>query len=264
MKAKLMGVLNVTPDSFSDGGQFQTVEDAVSRGLKMVEEGVDILDVGGESTRPGSSAVSLQQELDRVTPVIKALKLRSSIQISIDTMKPDVAAAAIEAGATLINDVAGFRNEKMVETAVQYDVDICCVHMLGIPKSMQNQPEYKEGVIEHLLRWMEERVEYLTKAGVKDQRIILDPGIGFGKTVAHNLEILHNLNKLKSIGFPLLVGASRKSFITKILGKPPLELGAATIAAHTAALLGGADYIRAHDVAEHRDVLDIVSCLQSQ
>lgn len=264
MKAKLMGVLNVTPDSFSDGGKFLAVDDAIARGLKMVEEGVDIIDIGGESTRPGSDSVPVQEELERVVPVIEALRSQTNVPISIDTMKPDVAAAAVEAGACLINDVSGFRDEKMIEVAAQYDVDICCMHMKGMPKTMQDEPVYEEGIITHLQRWMEERITLLTKSGIKSHRLILDPGIGFGKTVAHNLEIIHNLNKLKSIGYPLLVGASRKSFMTKILGKSSSELGPATLAVHTVALMGGADYIRAHDVAEHRDVLDMVCCLQAQ
>lgn len=264
MRPQLMGVLNVTPDSFSDGGKYFSVEAAIEHGMKLVDEGADILDIGGESARPGSLSVSVQEEIERVIPVIEALVKLTNTTISIDTMKPDVAAAAVEAGASLINDVSGFRDEKMIETAAYYDVNICCMHMLGMPKTMQDNPEYEEGIIPHLKNWMEERGRQLIKLGIKKERIILDPGIGFGKTVAHNLEILHNLNELKSIGYPLLVGASKKSFMTKILGKPPSQLGAATLAVHTAALLGGADYIRAHDVAEHRDVLDMIACLQAQ
>jgi dihydropteroate synthase len=264
MNAKLMGVLNVTPDSFSDGGEYHSLENAISQGVKIAQEGADIIDVGGESSRPGAASVPIHEEIERVIPVIAALKERTNISISIDTMKPDVAAAAVEAGASMINDVSGFRDDKMIEVAAHYNVQVCCMHMLGMPKTMQENPYYDGGIINALLRWMEECVERLIKGGVNEKNIILDPGIGFGKTVAHNLEIIHNLHELKSIGYPLLIGASKKSFMTKILGKPSRELGAATLTMHTAALLGGADYIRAHDITEHRDALDMVRCLQAQ
>lgn len=260
-KIKLMGVLNITPDSFSDGGKFLGFSNAVDHALRMEKEGADLIDIGGESTRPGSEPVSEEEELRRVIEVIRTLKGQLRIPISIDTMKPAVAQAALEAGASFLNDVTGFRNPAMIEIAATYKVDICCAHMLGEPKTMQNNPYYEGGIVNHLLRWADERITILLKSGVERQHIILDPGIGLGKTVADNLEILHNLRRLRNMGFPLLIGASRKSFLTKILNKPPLELGAATIAVHTTAILGGADYIRAHDVAEHSDAIKVLSSI---
>lgn len=260
-RAKLMGILNVTPDSFFDGGQFLEVSDAVSQALRMEKEGADLIDVGGESTRPGAQPVSEQIELERVVQVIRALKEQLSIPISIDTMKPAVALAAVEAGASFINDVGGFRDPAMIEVAAACDVDICCMHMLGEPRTMQTNPYYEGGVINHLLRWADERIAVLTAGGIDEKRIVLDPGIGFGKTVADNLEILHNLHKLRSLGFPLLVGASRKSFLGRILDKSTRDLKAATVAVHSAAVLAGADYIRAHDVAEHSDAIRVLSAV---
>lgn len=261
---KLMGILNVTPNSFSDGGKFLGLSAAVAHALQMEKDGAHLIDVGGESTRPGVEPVSENEELDRVVAVISALKEQLSVPMSIDTMKPKVAEAAIAAGATFINDVSGFRDPAMIEVAARHRVDICCMHMLGEPRTMQNNPYYENGVMDHLLRWAEERVRTLVAGGIAEEHIILDPGIGFGKTVADNLEILHNLPRLRSVGFPLLIGASRKSFLTRILHKPPLELGAATLAAHIAAMMGGAEYIRVHDVAEHSDVIKVLHCIENQ
>ncbi len=258
-KTKIMGILNVTPDSFTDGGEYFNPEHAIDHALLMQDQGADIIDVGGESTRPDAVAVSVEEELARVLPVIKELKTKLKIPLSIDTMKPQVAKACIEAGVTLLNDITGFRDPEMIDVAAEFDVSICCMHMQGTPRDMQKNPHYDQGVIDHLMVWMDESVERLLQGGVDEKKIILDPGIGFGKTVDDNLQIIHNLPKLRSKGYPLLVGASRKSFMTRILDKPPLELGAATIAAHTLAVIGGADYIRVHDVMGHNDALTIIS-----
>lgn len=259
---KLLAVLNVTPDSFSDGGEYFSKEKAIERALEMVEEGADIIDIGGESSRPFSDPISQEEELSRVIPVIEELSALTAIPLSIDTTKPAVAKSALAAGATYINDISGFRDEEMIEVALEFKAPIFCMHMLGRPKAMQENPHYEEGVMNHLLRWVEERAETLRERGIEREKIVFDPGIGFGKTVAHNLEILHNLDRLRAIGYPILVGASKKSFMTKILGKPPKELLPATIAVHTAALLAGADYIRAHDIGAHFDMIELIRRLK--
>jgi len=256
---QLMGILNVTSDSFYDGECFLAKEQAIARGLALVAEGADIIDVGGESTRPGAVPVSLAEELSRVIPVIKGLSTQTSTTLSIDTMKPEVAAAALEAGATLINDVSGFRHPQMRELAAQTKVDICVMHMQGEPRTMQDQPFYEEGIIPHLLNWFENRIQELRRSGVQDSQIILDPGIGFGKTVADNLKIIDNLTLLKSMGFRILLGASRKSFLSKIVNKPSANVLFETIAVNVLGVQQGVDIIRVHDVKEHRGVLDLMS-----
>lgn len=256
MKTKLMGILNVTPDSFHD--KSPTHEAAIERAFRMIEEGADIIDIGGESTRPGSDSVSLTEELQRVIPVIKAIRSKSDIPLSIDTMKPEVAAAAIKAGATMINDVGGFRDPAMIDVAKEAQVPICVMHMQGTPKTMQQDPYYPEGIIPYLLSWFRERMSTLAKAGIKEENIILDPGIGFGKTVDDNLKIIHNLHRLKAEGYPLLLGVSRKSFMSKILNRPPAQLLAPTVAVGTLAILAGTDILRVHDVIEHRMAIDLL------
>lgn len=258
---KLMGILNVTPDSFSDGGKYIEMERALSHAIQMEKEGADLIDIGGESTRPFSEPVDVACELERVIAVITELKTKVKIPLSIDTMKPRVALKAVEAGATLINDVSGFRDPEMVEVAANSDVAICCMHMHGTPKTMQQEPYYEKGIIHHLLSWMEERVNTLLKAGIKEEKIIFDPGLGFGKTVAHNLEIVHNLPKLRNMGFPLLIGSSRKSFLGRVTGKTPEDLLSATLAINAAAILAGVDYIRVHDVSAHRDAIKVLTQL---
>ena len=219
------------------------------------------MDIGGESTRPGSDAVSELEELRRIIPIIQALKSQIPIPLSIDTMKPRVAAAALEAGATLINDVTGFNDPLMREIASSSQSDICIMHMQGIPKTMQANPHYEEGIISHLIRWFESRVNLLVTNGVKEQKIIIDPGIGFGKTIADNLEIIDNLHRFKELGFPVLLGLSRKTFMAKILAKPYAELLPATLAMNTLAIMKGVDIIRVHDIAEHRDVINVLDKL---
>ncbi|MFQ5729038.1 MAG: dihydropteroate synthase [Waddliaceae bacterium] len=260
---KIMGILNATPDSFYEQGKFSDINKAIERGCQMHQEGADILDVGGESTRPGAPFVPEEEEMERVIPVIQALKRQIPITISIDTRKPRVAEAAVKEGASLINDVSGFHDPKMIEVAAKSQVRICVMHMLGTPKTMQLNPHYKEGVVNHLLQWFKERTELLCNSGIQKKNIIIDPGIGFGKTIEHNLEILHNLQRFRMMGFPVLLGLSRKSFMGKIVNKPASELLTTTITMNAVALMAKVEIIRVHDVAEHRDVVNIVKAFLS-
>ncbi len=255
---KIMGILNATPDSFFDKSRAFGLAEALTHGQQLYREGADIIDIGGESTRPGSLPVEEKEELQRVIPVIQELSRQVPIPLSIDTCKPGVAAAALKAGARLINDITGFSDPSMQRLAAESGVDICVMHMQGTPKTMQANPVYPEGIIPHLVTWFKQRIDLLLQAGVKEQQIIIDPGIGFGKTVADNVEILQNLPKLKAIGFPVLLGASRKAFISKILNKPTAELLPGTIAVNVVAIQGGVDIIRVHDVLEHRDVINLM------
>ncbi|MFN4174178.1 MAG: dihydropteroate synthase [Parachlamydiaceae bacterium] len=250
-----MGILNVTPDSFSDGGLYFEPEAAISRGLSLIDEGADIIDIGGESSRPFSKSISLEEELRRVIPVFKALK--GKIPLSIDTVKPEVADLACLEGAALINDIQGFRNIKMLDAAKRHDASICIMHMQGTPPNMKINPSYNQGVIDSILCFFEDRIKAALNHGIKKEKIILDPGIGFGKTVDDNVRILHNLKEFKGLGYPLLVGLSRKSFMTKILEKPPAKLLGPTIAMNTL-IWREADYVRVHDVEAHRDVFKLL------
>lgn len=259
-KSQLMGILNVTPDSFYDGGRYLNTDSAVSQGLKLINEGADILDIGGESSRPFSTPVSAKEEMRRVIPVIKALN--QQIPLSIDTQKWEVAEAALDQGVRWINDITGFQDPKMRALASSSSVNLCVMHMQGNPSTMQKDPQYPEGIISFLKEWFTRKIEVLVNAGVDPSRIYLDPGIGFGKTVAHNLEILHNLPVLTTLGCPLLIGLSRKSFMMKILNKKAEELLPSTIAMNTIALEKGVDVIRVHDVAEHRAVIDIMTAFR--
>lgn len=262
-KAQLMGILNITSDSFYEKSRTLDREQAIEKALQLQTEGADILDIGGESSRPGSTAVSESEELNRVIPVIKSLRNQLSIPLSIDTTKPHVAKAAIEAGVSFLNDVTGFSNPLMVDLAKDSNLDICVMHMLGNPHTMQQNPQYQEGVVSFLEKWFKERTESLITKGINPEKIILDPGIGFGKTVADNLEIIHNLARLKQLGFRLLIGVSRKWFLGQILKKPTHELLTATLTANTIALLNGVDMIRVHDVKEHRHVIDFLDAYQT-
>jgi dihydropteroate synthase len=261
MMTKLMGILNVTPDSSYDKGRFFDPKLAIARGIEIYQQGADFLDIGGESTRPGAPSVSEEEELARVIPVLKILKEQIPIPISIDTMKPKVAEAALQAGASLINDVSGFRDPAMRALAANNQVDICVMHMQGNPKTMQVNPIYMDGIIFSLLKWFDQQIHLLIQAGVKEKQIILDPGIGFGKTVADNVEIIHNIHKIKALGFPVLLGLSRKSFLGKIINKSYPDLLPASLAVNTVAILAQADILRVHDVAEHRDVINLMGYL---
>ena len=227
-----MGIINTTPDSFSDGGQFLSADFAVKHGLKLVAEGADILDIGGESTRPGAEPVSLQEELDRVIPVIEQLVVQTPTPISIDTYKPEVMLAAIEAGASMINDVNALRSDGALEAAKQTKVPVCLMHMQGQPQNMQVTPNYQD-VTTQVSAFFRERVEECIKHGIAQSDLILDPGIGFGKTLQHNLELLNSVDKIKAdFDCQILIGVSRKSLIDKLLGRPveqrlPASLGLA-------------------------------------
>lgn len=263
MKTQLMGILNVTPDSFYDRGRWFDPAIAIKRGIQIFQEGADILDIGGESTRPGAVAVSEEEEIRRVIPVIEALKKEVQIPISIDTMKPKVAEAALLAGASFINDISGFSHPQMRQLAAATSVPICVMHMHETPATMQINPFYPEGVVNYLLNWFRQRIDILLEAGIHENQIILDPGIGFGKTGADNVEILHNIHKIKTLGFPVLIGLSRKSFLGKIINKTYQELLPVTLAANTIAIRAQADIIRVHDITEHRDIINLMNGLKS-
>jgi len=265
---RLMGILNVTPDSFSDGGRFLLLPDAVAHGEQLVAEGADILDIGGESTRPGASAVEVDEERARALPVIEELASRGvPALISIDTSKAAVASAALAAGAGMVNDVTAFRGDPgMAEVVAQADVECCLMHMRGQPRTMQDEPRY-EDVVGEVRVFLEERLEFAVREGVREERIVLDPGIGFGKSAAHNLELLRRLDELAAIGRPLLVGTSRKSFLGRIIAAgrgtsvpvTPDERLAGTIATNVLAFERGASVFRVHEVAPVRDSLAVAA-----
>jgi dihydropteroate synthase len=252
---QLMGVVNVTPDSFSDGGLFLDPEAAVAHGRQLAAEGADILDVGGESTRPGAAPVPADEELRRVLPVVDQLA-GSGSRVSIDTTKVAVARQALEAGATLVNDVSAFRFEpELAGLVAGAGADCCLMHMLGEPRTMQEDPRYDD-VVGDVKAFLEERLAFAVGEGVPEERVWLDPGIGFGKTAQHNLELLRRLDEIVAIGRPVVVGTSRKSFLGKLLGgKPEDERLPGTIATNVLALERGASVFRVHDVAQVRDAL---------
>jgi dihydropteroate synthase len=258
----VMGVLNVTPDSFSDGGKFERLDDAVAQGVRMVEEGAAIIDIGGESTRPGAEAVGLDEELRRVIPVIERLSSRTQAILSVDTSKAEVMHAAAAAGAGMINDVRALREPGALEAAASSGCAVCLMHMLGEPRTMQNAPSYKD-VVAEVRRFLQERVGACVAAGLADERIVLDPGFGFGKTQAHNLELLRHLRELSVNGLPVLAGLSRKSMIGAITGRPADERVHGSVALAVIAALNGARILRVHDVAATVDALNIVLAVQS-
>ena len=257
-----MAILNATNDSFYAPSRTQDLSEAIAKALKMQAEGADILDIGGESTRPGAIEISVKEELERTIPLIHALRSRLSIPISIDTSKPEVASAALEAGAEWVNDVTGFIHPEMISLSVKHHAHLVVMHMQGTPRTMQQNPVYPEGIIPHLINWFAERIEHLLSKGVPKEKIILDPGIGFGKTIADNLKIIHNLQQFRELGFRVLLGISRKSFMGKQLNKGADNLLPATIALNSAAILYGIDIIRVHDVSEHRAAIDILETLE--
>ena len=254
-----MGVINVTPDSFSDGGRFPTVASAVEAALCMAEAGAAVIDIGGESTRPGASAVSVGRELDRVLPVIEGLGGCEAV-ISVDTSKAAVAEAAIAAGAGMVNDVRAARGPGMLDVLGRTGVAACLMHMRGEPRGMQRDPRYGD-VVGEVAAFLAERVAACRAAGVARERLLLDPGIGFGKTVGHNLELLRNLPALSPDGLPILVGVSRKSTIGHLTNKPPEGRLAGSIGAAVFAALHGAAMVRVHDVAETVDALRVVRAI---
>ncbi len=247
-RVRIMGVLNVTPDSFSDGGQFIEPERAVSQAAQMVAAGADIVDVGGESTRPGSSFVSTEDELSRVLPVLDKIRPSDKLRVSIDTRKSVVARAALERGVSILNDISALRHDpEMVGLAVEKDCEVILMHMRGTPETMNAKPRYTD-VVGEIRAFLETRCEFAVREGIKPERIWIDPGIGFGKAPEHNLEILRNLNRFCELGFPVMVGPSRKSFIGHTLGLPVEERDEATAAACVVAVMQGARMVRVHDV----------------
>jgi dihydropteroate synthase len=259
----LMGVLNVTPDSFSDGGEFFGVEPAVAQAEKMFDEGAQVIDVGGESTRPGSDPVSPEEELRRVLPVIQAmLSTRPDSIVSIDTYRSSVAEAALDAGAGAVNDVTALGDPRMAGLMAERGCPIILMHMLGEPKSMQQHPRY-EDVVREVRDFLAERAQQALRAGVELQNIILDPGIGFGKTPEHNLKLLKRLDSLVELGFPVLVGVSRKSFLGKITGsEDPKSRLFGTVAANVLAYERGASLFRVHDVRANKEALAVAAAIR--
>jgi dihydropteroate synthase len=262
-RPRVMGVLNVTPDSFSDGGDFLTLDKALRRAECMVQEGADVLDIGGESTRPGASSVPVQEEIDRVAPLIEALYARVSLPISIDTSKPEVMHAAVGAGAGMINDVCALRAPGALEVAVVTGVPVCLMHMRGEPGTMQMAPEYRDVVYE-VKDFLQRRVDVCVTAGIASARLLVDPGFGFGKTLAHNLGLLSGLEVLCSLGLPILVGLSRKSMIGALTGRPVSQRLAGSLAAAVIAVERGARLVRVHDVAPTVDALRVAWALHTE
>lgn len=261
----LMGVVNVTPDSFSDGGRYLGVEAAVAHGLQLAEAGADILDIGGESTRPGARRVSAEEELERILPVIRGLRERTQVPLSVDTTKAAVAREALQAGAVLVNDISGLHFDPELPRVVAEAGAACCLmHVQGTPETMQQAPAYAD-VVEEVLTWLEQGVERAVAAGVPRERLLVDPGIGFGKTLGHNLFLLRRLGELRLLGLPVLVGTSRKSFLGRLTGdKPASERLAATLGSVAAvAASGEADLVRVHDVAEVKDALAVADAVRT-
>lgn len=253
-----MGIVNVTPDSFSDGGRFDRLDAALAHGLALTEQGADVLDIGGESTRPGAEPVTVDDELERVIPVIEALTRHTDMPVSIDTSKPEVMEAAVAAGACLINDVNALRSDDALATAARLAVPVCLMHMQGQPRTMQAAPQYVD-VVADVMRFLRERVEACRKAGIDDEMLILDPGYGFGKTLDHNLGLLRRQGELLALGRPLLVGISRKSMLGALTGREvAADRLAASLAASLIAAQRGATILRVHDVAETVDAIRIL------
>ena len=258
---RVMGVLNVTPDSFSDGGNYLSPDQALLRAAEMHEEGADIIDIGGDSTRPGSEETPLQEELDRVIPVVERLSSRLDVAVSVDSSKPEVMEQAVRAGAVMINDVFALRKEGALEVAAGLDAAVCLMHMQGSPESMQQAPVYGE-LPGDVIRFLAERVEICSAAGIEKERMLVDPGFGFGKNDAHNLKLLANLDQFAELELPLLVGLSRKQWLGNLTGKPVGERVSAGIAAALAAIDRGANIVRTHDVASTVDALMVAEAIK--
>ncbi len=258
----LMGILNVTPDSFSDGGRFFTQTDAVLHAFQMMKDGADIIDIGGESTRPGAEQVSLEEETRRVIPVITKICQKSSVPLSIDTYKSQVALEALKAGANIVNDISGLHfDPKMAQVIAEKNASVVIMHIKGTPKDMQSNPHYDD-LIREIYDYLASAVELARKHGIR--QIMIDPGIGFGKTAEHNLELINRLEEFRGIGVPILIGVSRKSFIGKILETPVEARLEGTAAAVTASILKGADIVRVHDVREMRRVALVADAIRRQ
>ena len=263
-RVRVMGIVNVTPDSFSDGGEHATTEAAIAHGLRLAEEGADILDIGGESTRPGAKAVSIDEELRRVIPVIEAIAQRTTLPVSIDTSKPEVMRAAVAAGAGMINDVYGLRREGALDAAASLGVPVVLMHMLGEPRAMQDAPVYDD-VVADVHRFLAERIFAAEMAGIAKSRIVVDPGFGFGKTLEHNLALLARLDRIAALGVPVLAGLSRKRSIGQLTGRDdPHARVHGSVAAHLIAAQHGAKLVRVHDVAATVDALKVWEAVAAQ
>jgi len=258
-RPRVMGIVNVTPDSFSDGGRFFTARTAIDHAHQLLAEGADFLDIGGESTRPGAAAVDLQEELDRVLPVIEGLR-DTAVPISIDTCKPEVMRAALAAGASLVNDVNALQAEGALQVVAGSNAGVCLMHKQGTPQTMQDRPIYDD-VVAEVGEFFQQRLATLAAAGIASERIVLDPGFGFGKTLAHNLELLKRLPRLNSLGVPLLVGLSRKSMLGQLTDREVNDRETASVVAAVLAVQRGAAIVRVHDVRETVDALKIMNAL---
>jgi dihydropteroate synthase len=264
-KTCLMGVLNITPDSFFDGGRYLTLDDAVKRAVEIQDNGADILDIGAESSRPGASPITQEEELRRIIPVLEKIKDKIHIPLSLDTSRSETVKKASEiVDIAVINDIYSCRRDPAVtEMAIENDSYLVLMHMQGSPENMQNRPCYND-IISEIMDFFEERISYVASKGLKEERIILDPGIGFGKKLEDNLVILKNIRKFKAFGFPLLIGVSRKSFIGSITGTSAEKRLWGTASAVSASVLYGADIIRAHDIAEMKDVIAVAHVLKTE
>jgi len=256
-----MGILNITPDSFSDGSHYNTLEQAERRALSMIDSGVDIIDIGGESTRPGAASVGEQEEIDRVVPIIERIR-GCGVNISIDTSKAAVMKAAVEAGANMINDVRALQLDGALQTAAELEVPICLMHMQGKPRQMQQAPYYKD-VVAEVLSFLQQRVKACENAGIGKQLISIDPGFGFGKTFEHNLMMLAHIERFAAFGLPVLAGLSRKSMLGEIAGKPVNQRLSSSLAVALVAMQKGARIIRVHDVEETSDIRKVYMALHN-
>jgi dihydropteroate synthase len=253
----IMGVINVTPDSFSDGGRFFAPDAALTQALALVREGAAVVDIGGESTRPGSDPVTLDDELQRVVPVVEALATRVGVPISVDTTKAEVARRALAAGARMVNDVSALRTDpEMAGVVAEAGCPVCLMHMRGQPKTMQDAPRYDD-VVGEVIAFLEERMAFAVASGVREEQVLLDPGIGFGKTIEHNLTLLRHLDRLVALGRPVVLGTSRKRFLGAILGAEPGERVVGTMATTVIGLLAGAHIFRVHDVKPNYEALRV-------
>ncbi|HEY7312853.1 MAG TPA: dihydropteroate synthase [Gemmataceae bacterium] len=259
----VMGIVNVTPDSFSDGGRFLDTDAAVAQALRLIQQGANILDIGGESTRPGSQPISLEEELSRILPVVRRLAARTSVVLSVDTSKAEVARQALDAGAHLINDITALRGDPaMADVARTAQAGVLLMHMEGTPATMQANPHY-DNVVTEVTAFLEARLQACVDLGIAGSRVVLDPGIGFGKTTAHNLQLLAHLEELQRLGRPVCLGVSRKGFLGKVLGRPLEQRLAGSLAAACYALVRrSAQIVRVHDVAETRDVVTLLTALR--
>lgn len=255
-RPRVMGILNVTPDSFSDGGRYLTADDAMRQAERMIAEGADLLDIGGESTRPGAQAVSLTEEMDRVLPVVERLSQNFDTPISVDTSKPDLMRAAVTAGASMINDVTALSEPGAIAAVAAGGVPVCLMHMQGEPRTMQASPQYDD-VVADIIKYLTERIAACEAGGIPRSRLLVDPGFGFGKTIEHNLQLLRGLEAFRTLGVPLLVGISRKSMLGVVTGRPVEERLPASIAAAVIAIERGARIVRVHDVAATVDAVAI-------